>query len=139
VSRIRVQLASLAMATIVTGGVSIAAAVPGFAETPVPVPTPGKASVTTVVQMRGGCNDIKNPVIGAGRAHWELSCKDGKITVAGWVKDTRADGQCVKVQAQFEGQITEYSEAACPKNVTRNFRWSHPGSIVDVYLFAYHT
>jgi len=120
------------------GCLTIAVATPGIAASS-PDPSVSSGSVSAVIHKRGSCGDIKNPAIGAGRAHWELHCKDGRITVSGWVQDTRADGQCVKVQAKFEGSITEYSDAACPKNVTRNFRWSHPGSIVDVYLFAYHT
>ncbi|MBB5912545.1 hypothetical protein BJY24_001412 [Nocardia transvalensis] len=89
-------------------------------------------------QPEGTCGGVYNPSIGAGKAHWELHCKNGAITVSGHVTDTRSDGQCVKVKAVFEGQTTEYSAAACPKDTTRNFSWTHPGSIADVYLFAYH-
>ncbi|WP_405160728.1 hypothetical protein OG203_30695 [Nocardia sp. NBC_01499] len=119
-------------ATIFIGPVSTGIA---YAATE-PAATP--ASDNPPVEPRGTCGAIANPVIGAGRAHWELHCHNGAVTVSGFVTDTRADGQCVKVKAVFEGSITEYSAAACPKGSTKNFSWTHPGSLADVYLFAYH-
>ena len=91
--------------------------------------------------INASCGSVFNVSVGKptnqATAHWELTCKDGKVKVAGWVKDTSADGQCAKVKAVFQGQVTEFSDAACPKNVKKNFSWSHPGSIADVYLFTY--
>src|SRR5437868_13169958 len=86
---------------------------------------------------RGGCGEVRNPSISGARAHWELSCRNGEITVSGWVEDTSSNGRCAKVKAKFASGNTEYSNAACPKNDRENFRWSHPGSIADVYLYEY--
>ncbi|MEO5875296.1 MAG: hypothetical protein ABIS86_05085 [Streptosporangiaceae bacterium] len=119
----RMRLTGIATAATVVGGLVIAGATPSFAG---PVP-------------RGTCGGIYNPATSAGKAHWELDCKDGKITVSGWVQDTNADGRYAKVKAIFEGQITEYSAAACPKNNKKYFSWAHPGSLVDVYLYSYAT
>jgi hypothetical protein len=134
VSNLKMRVAGLAAATAITGGLAIGTATPSSAETSPPSPHASPRAVPTPL---GTCGGIYNPVIGAGKAHWELSCRDGKITVSGYVQDTRADSQCVKVQAMFEGGITEYSHAACPKGDKRNFSWAHPGSIADVQLFAY--
>lgn len=88
---------------------------------------------------RGGCGEVRNPSINGARAHWELSCKDGKIHVSGWVEDTDANGRCAKVKAIFASGNTEFSDAACPKGRKVHFSWAHPGSIASVYLFEYDT
>jgi hypothetical protein len=85
----------------------------------------------------GGCGEVKNPKTSGAKAHWELSCRDGKIRVSGWVEDTDADGQCAKVKAVFASGNTEFSRAACPKGKRIPFDWAHPGSIASVYLFEY--
>jgi hypothetical protein len=92
--------------------------------------TPGAAQAAS-------CGTIANPTVPGAKAHWELQCDGGKITVTGWVQDTSADGKCAKVKAVFASGTTEYSNAACPKNDKDGFTWSHPGSIADVYLYTY--
>lgn len=91
----------------------------------------------SVAAKRGGCGEIRNPKTSGARAHWELSCRGGRITVSGWVQDTDADGQCARVKAVFASGTTEFSERACPKNVKKYFNWSHPGAIADVYLYEF--
>lgn len=84
------------------------------------------------------CGQSYSPTTSQSSAHWDISCRNGEVTVSGWVKhDFGSD--CAKVKAIFEGQITEYSAGSCGfwGGTKQTFRWSHPGSIVDVYLMDY--
>lgn len=86
----------------------------------------------------GQCGQSYNPTTSQSSAHWDIGCKNGEVTVSGWVQHNFG-GDCAKVKASFEGEVTEYSGGSCgfwggPKV---NFHWSHPGSIADVYLMDY--
>ncbi|WP_189744584.1 hypothetical protein [Streptomyces nojiriensis] len=83
----------------------------------------------------GGCGQSFDPWIWGGEAHWVNSCKNGKITVQGWVKDTDGlDNECVYVVAKFAADITEVSRDACGGGNKVAFKWTHAGSIADVEL-----
>lgn len=86
----------------------------------------------------GGCGQTFDPILpGAGQAHWALACKNGNITVDGWVQDNYDDGECVAVKAHFPGGIWEYSDSVCTKGLRIKFKWTHPGDMVDVYLYEH--
>lgn len=86
----------------------------------------------------GSCGQTFDPLLpGAGQAHWTLRCKNGNITVEGWVQDNYGDGECVAVKAHFPGEIWEYSKSACTKGLRLEFKWTHPGDIADVYLYEH--
>lgn len=87
-------------------------------------------------QLRTGCNDSMDSDVPGGLAHWEASCKKGKITVTGWVKDTRTDGKCARVKA-FIDQKWHYSDKACPSGDTDKFKLTGPGNDAKVYLYTY--
>ncbi|GAA3037645.1 hypothetical protein [Streptosporangium longisporum] len=121
--------------TLLVAGVAAATAFvatpAAYAASPSPQPTSDSARVL------GGCGQIRNVTTSGARAHWELSCDSGLITVSGWLQDTDADGQCAKVKAVFASGTTEFSSPACPDGVKKHFSWSHPGAIADVYLYEY--
>jgi len=81
------------------------------------------------------CGATLNPSTGSAHAHWNVTCKNGEVTVAGYVKHD-AGGGCAYVKAVFEGQITETSKQSCGffGGDTVHFSWTHPGSIADAYL-----
>jgi hypothetical protein len=86
----------------------------------------------------GQCAQSYNPTTSQSSAHWDIGCKNGEVTVSGWVQHNFGS-DCAKVKAVFEGQITEYSGGSCGfwggKKVY--FKWTHPGSLADVYLMDY--
>lgn len=105
-------------------------------------PAAAAAEATPAEEMRimGGCGDIKNPVLSGARAHWELSCAGGNITIAGWVEDTASNGRCAKVKAVWRDanpELWKFSEPACPKGDKEHFRFTGPGNEVDAWLFEY--
>ncbi|WP_182873784.1 hypothetical protein [Microbispora sp. H10670] len=137
----RLLVAGAAAATVFAVAHTAQAATPtprpadGFVVTATPTPEP--TDEPGPAKTAAGCGAIKNTTLSGSRAHWELICDGGLITVTGWVQDMDADGRCAKVKAVFASGTTEYSEAACPKGVKKNFTWSHPGAIADVYLYEY--
>jgi hypothetical protein len=86
-------------------------------------------------QPAGTCGQTFNPSTGGGAARWTLSCSGGKITMAGWVEDTAADGRCARVKAVFSSTVTKISRAACPKGTRQTFSWTYSGSIANGYLY----
>lgn len=89
------------------------------------------------VSIQGECGDNFNPTVPGGKAHWELSCANGKITIEGNVQDTRADGKCVKVAATMPNGDVKRSAAACPKGDKETFKWTGTGRQIDAKLYTY--
>ena len=88
----------------------------------------------------GTCGQTYNATVSGGQASWSLSCSGGRIRVAGWVKDTKADGKCAQVKAVYSDG-TRWSAKACPAdtdnpNHIRYYDFNGPGSSVPVYLFT---
>lgn len=103
---------------------------------------PGVAPQQIPVHVYGSCGDVLNPSTNYSHAHWTVSCRNGEVTVDGYVKhDGGAYRPCAAVKATFEGQINEKSGDSCGSaggafsGPTINFKWTHPGSIADAYLF----
>lgn len=108
--------------------------------------TPGVAHASTEVielsdgpiVIQGTCGTIKDVEVNnngrlAAKAHWELTCSGGNITMTGWVDDKRSDGKCAYVTAHFN-TATEIAKN-CPADSPRTeFKWTHSGNIVDGYL-----
>jgi len=90
----------------------------------------------STIPTRGGCGQTFNPDIrGRAEAHWTLSCSGGKITMTGWVKDTKSDGKCAYVKAVFSDGSSPTPAKACPSGDKTSFSWSGPGSLADGYLY----
>jgi hypothetical protein len=87
-------------------------------------------------QPAGTCGQTFNPSTGGGEARWTLSCSGGKITMAGWVEDTDADGRCARVKGIFNGGIVRVTDGACPKGTRVKIYWVHPGTIANGYLYV---
>lgn len=94
------------------------------------------ASAAEVVPL-GGCGDNKEAQINGGYARWTLSCSGGQITVSGYVEDIGLDGDCVGVRGEFASGETERVENCDGWHTTKDFNWTHPGSIADVYLYKF--
>jgi hypothetical protein len=80
------------------------------------------------------CGTSTSPSVRGAKAHWQLSCSKGSVTVSGWVQDTKPDGKCAQVRADFPGGITVFSKRACPEGQKENFSWTYPGDLAEVYL-----
>lgn len=94
----------------------------------------GVASAASAsIAPMGTCGQTFNPSVSGGKAHWDLICSGGNITMSGWVEDTSADGKCAYVTATFNNNINEQAKA-CPSGTRTPFSWTHPGTIVDGYL-----
>jgi hypothetical protein len=85
--------------------------------------------------VNASCGATLNPSTGSAHAHWDVNCKNGEVTISGYVKHDFGGG-CAYVKAVFEGQITEQSRQSCGfwGGPQINFKWTHPGSIADAYL-----
>jgi invasion protein IalB len=81
------------------------------------------------------CGATLNPSTGSAHAHWDVTCKNGEVTISGYVQHDGGGG-CAYVKAVFEGQITEKSAESCGfwGGPQKSFKWTHPGSIADAYL-----
>ncbi|MFH9073686.1 hypothetical protein [Streptomyces alboflavus] len=86
---------------------------------------------------RGGCGENYNPTVPGGKAHWELTCDNGKITIEGTVTDTRSDSKCVKVKAQMPNGDWKRSKAACPKGDKEEYTWTARGSKINAWVYTY--
>jgi hypothetical protein len=85
---------------------------------------------------RGRCPQQFHPVVNGGEAAWSLSCSGNKITITGWVKDTKADGKCAYVKAEGGGRTANPLAKACPKGKVTHFTWTVPGSEINAYLYV---
>lgn len=87
------------------------------------------------VSPDASCGATLNPSTGSAHAHWNVTCKNGEVTVSGYVQHDVGSG-CAYVKATFEGQITETSKQSCGfwGGSQVHFSWTHPGSIADAYL-----
>jgi hypothetical protein len=70
-------------------------------------------------------------------ARWSLTCSGGQITVEGWYRDDEPDGDCVGVVAYFADGSNKRSQTCAGWRTKKTFKWSAPGSLVDVYLYEY--
>ncbi|GAB1539543.1 hypothetical protein NUACC21_22100 [Scytonema sp. NUACC21] len=86
---------------------------------------------------RGTCGQkFDNVTVVGGQASWSLSCSGNKITITGWVKDTKADGKCANVKAEGGGQYKNPLATACPKGKVTHFTWTVPGREIKAYLYV---
>lgn len=66
---------------------------------------------TSGPDLSAQCPTTLEPTIPGGAAKWTLECVSNGVKVYGWVEDTRADGQCARVDfATADGQ-TDWSIA----------------------------
>jgi hypothetical protein len=87
------------------------------------------------IAVRGGCGQNFNPVIGGAKAHWNIACVGNKITLAGWVEDTKKDGRCAYVKVNI-GKDWWPPKKACPKGDKESFSYSGTGRTANGYLFV---
>jgi hypothetical protein len=89
------------------------------------------AGLTTLVlatsASAGTCDQRVNTSVSGGQASWSHTCSNGQIRVAGWVKDTKADGKCAQVKAVYSNG-TQWSNKACPSGEVQYFDFNGPGS-----------
>jgi hypothetical protein len=85
--------------------------------------------------VRGGCGQNFNPVIRGAKAHWNITCVGKKITLSGWVEDTKSDGKCAWVKVNI-GEDWWTSGKACPKDDRESFSYSGTGRTANAYLFV---
>jgi hypothetical protein len=110
---------------------TLVAAVAALAGSGMLASAPGASAGVT-----GTCGQSFSPVTTGGRARWTLSCSGGRITMSGWVEDTKPDGECAYVKGIFSSTITEVSRGACPEGDRENFSWTHTGSLANGYLYV---
>jgi hypothetical protein len=88
------------------------------------------------VTIEGNCGDVFTPEINGAKAHWELTCGGGNITMAGWVDDTWSDGRCAYVRGEFQDGAVEIQKD-CPADGPREeFKWTHPGNRAYGFLYV---
>jgi hypothetical protein len=86
---------------------------------------------------RGTCGDQpKNVTVVGGQASWSLYCSGNKITITGWVKDTKADGKCAHVKVEGGGKTVNPLKTACPKDTVNHFTWTTSGNEIKAYLYV---
>ncbi|MFI6102288.1 hypothetical protein ACIA8G_42625 [Lentzea sp. NPDC051213] len=84
----------------------------------------------------GTCGDVVNANVPGGQASWSHTCySDGTMRISGWVKDTRSDGKCAAVKAEYQSG-TQQSGRACPEGNRKDFSFYGAGQNVPVYLFT---
>lgn len=101
--------------------------------------TAGLGTVATAIPAyAGSCGQVQNVSVRGGQASWSHSCANGNIRVSGWVKDTKADGKCAQVKAEYSNG-TQWSNRACPKDEVERFDFVGPGNYVPVRLITVPT
>ncbi|MDN3258597.1 hypothetical protein QWJ26_01960 [Streptomyces sp. CSDS2] len=105
-SAVRKSLTSALSAAVLAGGLAVAAA--------------GPASAAT-------CPSSSAPVIDGARAAWSLRCSGNKVTVSGWVEDTRADMKCAVVRINA-GNGDYKTKSACGSGVREQFSYTFGGT-----------
>jgi hypothetical protein len=86
---------------------------------------------------RGTCGQRFNGVrVIGGEAAWSLYCSGNKITITGWVKDTKADGKCAHVKVEGGGKTVNPLKTACPKDTVKHFTWTTSGNEIKAYLYV---
>ncbi|MGC9376168.1 hypothetical protein [Streptomyces sp. MH13] len=105
-SAFRKSVTSVLSAVVLAGGLAVGAAAPASAAT---------------------CPSSASPVIDGARASWSLRCSGGKVTVSGWLEDTRMDGKCALVRLVGGNGETKRS-TACSSGVREQFSHSFAGT-----------
>jgi len=133
----RITVAALVSALIV-GGVfmALSAGAAAAIDANVGNNTAVQNSHATDISVLGSCGENFGPSIRGAKAHWTLSCANGRITMKGWVEDTRSDGKCAQVRGEFSDGTYD-SEKSCPagREHRKSFEWSGPGQIANGYLY----
>lgn len=120
----RRSVATAAFALVLAGGTGALAA---------PAANGEEVSVTPMA----GCGENMEASLNGAYARWTLSCSGGQITVSGFVEDKAPDNDCVGVRGEFASGETERVESCDGWGSRRDFTWTHPGSIADVYLYEF--
>jgi len=81
----------------------------------------------------GTCGGVFSPSMTGGKASWTLTCSGGKITISGWVEDTKEDGLCARVTAHYSDGSTQVWKA-CPYGTRTTIKGTGSGSLIDAYL-----
>jgi hypothetical protein len=130
----------LAMAGVTAGLASVLTSTTAHAATaPRDTATVPSDETTEPIVIQGTCGQVFSPrVTNNGRlaatARWQLTCRNGRIYMTGWVDDTLADGRCAYVRAQFSDHTDLVKN--CPHDTPRKeFSLSGPGTIANGYLF----
>ncbi|GAA2622016.1 hypothetical protein ACWCO0_25875 [Streptomyces tubercidicus] len=105
-SAVRKSITSFVSAVVLAGGLAVGAA--------------GPASAAT-------CPSSASPVIDGASASWSLNCADNKVTVAGWLQDTRMDGKCAVVRINA-GNGAYHTKSACSSGVREQFTFTFAGT-----------
>jgi hypothetical protein len=119
-------------AVLVPAAAALALASPSFAA----APTSGSPEL---VRPFGSCGQVFNVTVSGGQASWNIECTNGtNAEIAGWVKDTEADGLCAYVKAFASTGASRVPLAkACPKGKVTFFDWTVPGATwINAYLFT---
>ncbi|MDG9721667.1 MULTISPECIES: hypothetical protein [unclassified Streptomyces] len=104
-SVVRKTITSALSAVLLAGGLALGVAAPASAAT---------------------CPSSASPKIGGAEASWTLRCSGGKVTVSGWVEDTRMDGKCAVVRIVGGNGVTKQAKA-CNSGVRKQFSHSFAG------------
>ncbi|MBW4421883.1 MAG: hypothetical protein KME13_22130 [Myxacorys californica WJT36-NPBG1] len=86
----------------------------------------------------GTCGQTFQSRVNGGEAAWSLHCNGNKITIDGWVKDTKGDGMCAWVKAFGNGGMpgSMPHAKACPKGKVTDFQWTTNGTEINAYLYV---
>ncbi|MET8221320.1 hypothetical protein [Streptomyces hirsutus] len=100
------------------------------------VNTPFRAALAVAVLVAGtvlgaatpasadSCPKTRDVTIDGAVAHWTLKCKDTRLYVDGWVKDTRHDAMCARVTIEHKYGVDWPQACGSGKRVT--FHKSYP-------------
>ncbi|MGW5776518.1 hypothetical protein [Streptomyces sp. NPDC003863] len=111
-SAVRKTVTSVLTATVLSGGLALGTAGPASA---------------------AGCGTSASPVIDGASASWSIRCSGGRMTIAGWVQDTRADAKCALIRIHA-GDNPPARPEACGSGVRKNFSYTFKAKNVDARL-----
>ncbi|MEU3975762.1 hypothetical protein [Streptomyces bacillaris] len=93
--------------------------------------------VTAPAASAASCPSSWEPTVPGAKGKWTLSCKNGALSVNGWIEDTRADARCARLQIKT-AKGTSDTITACGKNTRKNFQKVYQNeSSASVLLSAY--
>ena len=112
----------------------VVAAVSGAVLTTGLLATPSASAGTEGVEA--ACPASFHPSTTGGEAAWTIECVGSHVYIDGWVKDTKADGECAFVKAfgSFTDGSGRKEAMACPKGKVTHFDWEANGTEIRAYL-----
>jgi invasion protein IalB len=97
----------------------------------------GLLMATAPTAAAASCPSSWEPTVPGAKGKWTLSCKNGALSINGWIEDTRADGRCARLQIET-AKGTRETITACGKGTRTNFQKVYRNESSATLLLSAH-